>query len=119
MDITQRIETLASELAGIQTLRLDVATSLREVEDNVRALEIYAPLDSHVDGKNEAIRQGQIRLLLDTSEEWTKGQETIRKGRQQLGEMDIKIELIRNQISAAKLEARLLAASIEAGQDAA
>lgn len=119
MEITQRIEALASELAGVQTLRLDVANSLREVEENVKSMEIYAPLDAVVDGKNEAIRQAQIRQLLYSTETYTKGIETIRKGRQQLGEMDIKIELVRNQISAAKLEARLLAASIEAGTEAA
>lgn len=100
-------------------MRLDVATSLREVEGNVKCLELYAPLDASIDGKNETIRQAQIRHLLEQSEEYTKGKEIIRKGYQQMSEMDIKIELIRNQISAAKLEARLLAASIEAGQEAA
>jgi hypothetical protein len=119
MEITERIETLASELAGVQTLRLDVSNSLREVEENVKSLEIYAPLDASIDGKNETIRQAQIRQLLNSTEPYTKGIETIRKGRQQLGEMDIKIELLRTRISAAKLEARLLAASLEAGQDAA
>lgn len=100
------MQELADELQSTQILRVDVADALRDAEDQVKRLELFAVLDESINGKNAEIRAAQTQMLLEANPEWTHYREALRKGRRSLTEMDIRIEHLHWQLKAAELTIR-------------
>lgn len=114
-EMRQSLEALRKR----QATRIAYTDDLRMADDAVKVCEAQAVLNPAIDGKNAETRAAQITVLLAADADYHTLRETAAHLRKQVAECDADIEALRYRISAAKAEARLQAASLEAGTVAA